>query len=75
MTRLWARSLSGERVVDNVPHGHWMTMTFIAALRVNVLNGREKRGDHVERLTDGYIKQLMSANDLPDGADHLSTLL
>ncbi len=33
MTRLhgWARR--GERLVDKVPHGHWKTATFLAALR------------------------------------------
>ena len=27
----------GERLVASVPHGHWKTLTFIAALRVNGL--------------------------------------
>ena len=33
MARLYGRSLSNERCVDKVPHGHWKTSTFIAALR------------------------------------------
>lgn len=32
MTRLRGRSLRGERLVDKVPHGHWMTTTLIGAL-------------------------------------------
>lgn len=33
MTRPRGRSLSGTRVVERVPHGHWKTTTFLAALR------------------------------------------
>ena len=33
MTRTHGRCARGERLVDRVPHGHWKTMTFLAALR------------------------------------------
>lgn len=33
MTRLHGWAPIGERLNDNVPYGHWNTMTFIAALR------------------------------------------
>ena len=33
MTRLYGRSALGERCMAAVPHGHWQTATFIAALR------------------------------------------
>ena len=33
MTRPRGRSLIGTRVVEKVPHGHWKTTTFLAALR------------------------------------------
>lgn len=33
MARHYGRALRGERLVDRVPHGHWKTLTFIAALR------------------------------------------
>ena len=33
MTRTHGRCARGERLVAKVPHGHWRTMTFIAALR------------------------------------------
>ncbi len=33
MTRMYGRALQGHRLVDAVPHGHWKTTTFIAALR------------------------------------------
>jgi transposase len=37
MTRPRGRSPSGQRLVDAVPHGHWSTSTFIAALRQDAL--------------------------------------
>jgi transposase len=33
MTRTHGRAPRGQRLVAHVPHGHWTTMTFIAALR------------------------------------------
>ena len=33
MTRTHGRSPRGQRLVASVPHGHWRTLTFIAALR------------------------------------------
>jgi transposase len=33
MTRRYGRCPRGERLVDAVPHGHWKTTTFVAALR------------------------------------------
>ena len=35
MTRLYGRAPVGERLVAKVPHGHWKTLTLIAALRVD----------------------------------------
>ena len=35
MTRLFGRAPSGQRVIDKVPHGHWMTTTLIAALGID----------------------------------------
>ena len=33
MTRLRGWAPKGERLIDKVPHGHWKTATFLAALR------------------------------------------
>jgi len=33
MTRLSGWAPRGERLIDKVPHGHWTTATFLAALR------------------------------------------
>ena len=35
MTRLYGRAPLGERLVAKVPHGHWKTLTLVAALRVD----------------------------------------
>jgi transposase len=35
MTRTHGRCARGQRLVAKVPHGHWRTLTFIAALRVD----------------------------------------
>ena len=35
MTRLYGRAPIGDRLVAKVPHGHWKTLTLVAALRVN----------------------------------------
>lgn len=37
MTRRYGRAPRGERLVDAVPHGHWKTTTFVAALRADGL--------------------------------------
>lgn len=33
MTRMYGRSLKGERLISDAPYGHWKTQTFIAGLR------------------------------------------
>lgn len=38
MTRPRGRAPCGERLVAHVPHGHWKTTTFLAALRVSGLS-------------------------------------
>jgi transposase len=38
MTRRYGRALRGERLIASVPHGHWKTTTFLAALRTSGLS-------------------------------------
>jgi transposase len=38
MTRPRGRALRGERLIARVPHGHWKTTTFLAALRTSGLS-------------------------------------
>jgi transposase len=35
MTRRYGRAPKGERCLGAVPHGHWLTSTFLAALRLD----------------------------------------
>ena len=37
MARLRGRAPRGQRLIGKVPHGHWKTTTFVAALRSNAL--------------------------------------
>jgi transposase len=37
MTRRYGRAPRGQRVIKAVPHGHWKTTTFVAALRADGL--------------------------------------
>lgn len=37
MTRTHGRCARGERLLAKVPHGHWKTMTFVAALRCGAI--------------------------------------
>jgi transposase len=38
LVRLFGRAPRGQRLVAPVPHGHWMTTTFVAALRHNEIS-------------------------------------
>ena len=35
MTRLYGRTIGGNRIVDYVPGGHWKTTTIISSIRLN----------------------------------------
>ena len=54
MMRVGGRCLRGERLIGQVPHGHWKTITFVGALRCKgmtapyVIDGDE--GKDVPRL-------------------------
>jgi hypothetical protein len=37
MVRHYGRCLRGKRLVGSVPHGHWKSLTYVAALRVDGL--------------------------------------
>ena len=37
MARRYGRAAKGRRLVSAVPHGHWMTSTFVAALRCDAI--------------------------------------
>lgn len=61
MARHRGRSPRGERLVASVPHGHWKTLTFVAALRINGLTAPyvfDGAMDGLSFLT--YIEQVLA---------------
>jgi transposase len=60
LTRRYGRSPKGQRLVCPVPHGHWKTTTFVAALRSDrltapmVIDGA-MNGD----LFEAYVRQIL----------------
>lgn len=77
MSRLYGRSARGERCRASVPHGHWQSSTFVAALRHDritapmLLDGPMDGNAFVE-----YVKQVLSP-ELKEGdmviCDNLSS--
>jgi transposase len=61
MVRHYGRSPRGERLVSNVPHGHWKTLTLVAALRIDGLTAPTV----IDGAMDGpsflaYIEQVLA---------------
>jgi transposase len=61
MVRHYGRSPRGERLVASVPHGHWKTLTLVAALR----NGGLTAPTVIDGAMDGpsflaYIEQVLA---------------
>ena len=69
MTRPRGRSTAGERLVCQVPHGHWKTTTFLAALRVRgltaplVIDGA-MNGELFRRWVEQHLAPTLRAGDI-----------
>src|SRR5262245_37477408 len=65
MVRHYGRSPCGERLVASVPHGHWKTLTLVAALRINSLTA-----PYVHRRRNGWtvVPRLCRAGPRADTA-------
>ena len=69
MTRLYGRSTCGERLIANVPFGHWKTLTFVAGLRRNgltapfVLEGAMD-GDAFRTYVERCLAPSLKRNDI-----------
>jgi len=60
MTPLYGRAPIGRRVIDFVPHGHWKTTTFLAALRHNGLTAPMVVDGAINgELFLAYVKQIL----------------
>jgi transposase len=61
MTRRYGRRKRGERLVCKVPHGHWKTSTFIAALRHDRVTAPLLLDGPMNGLTfKAYIEQVLA---------------
>lgn len=61
MVRHYGRSPCGERLVGSVPHGHWKTLTLVAALRID----RMTASYAIDGAMDGpsflaYVEQVLA---------------
>ena len=60
MTRWYGRAVRGRRLVDTVPHGHWKTTTFIAALRSTAMTAPMVIDGAINGdLFCAYVKQVL----------------
>ena len=66
MARRYGRALRGQRLVAGVPHGHWKTSTFLAALR----HGKLTAPCIIDGAINGeafraYVEQFLAPTLLP----------
>lgn len=69
MTRTHGRAPRGQRLVASVPHGHWKTSTFVAALRCDgitapcVLDGAIN-GEFFRAYVEQFLAPTLKAGDI-----------
>ena len=69
MTRAYGWGPTDRRLVEHVPHGHWMTTTFVAALRSDgltapmVVDG-PMTGDHFKAYAEQVLLPELRAGDI-----------
>ena len=77
MARRYGRAPRGERVIGSVPHGHWMTSTFIAGLRHDGIVAPCLFNCAIDsELFLSYVEQQLAPSLSPDDiviADNLSS--
>jgi len=60
MARTHARAPRGQRAIGAVPHGHWQTSTFLAALRCDQLTAPCVIDGPINGLTfQAYVEQIL----------------
>jgi transposase len=66
MTRSRGRSPRGQRLVMPVPHGHWKTTTFVAALRIGELTAPTVVDGAINgELFEAYVRQQLVPTLVP----------
>jgi transposase len=77
MARRYGRAPRGERAIGSVPHGHWLTSTFIAGLRHDGIVAPCLFNCAIDgELFLAYVEQQLAPSLLPDDiviADNLSS--
>ena len=80
MARRYGRAPRGQRLVASVPHGHWKTLTFTAALRCDgvrapmVLDGAMD-GDAFRTYVREWLVPILHPGDMARSADCVSVVL
>ena len=69
MVRHYGRSPRGERLVASVPHGHWKTLTFIAALRFDGMTAPMSSmarwmGQHLLHMSSRFLTPTLKKGDI-----------
>jgi transposase len=60
MTRTHGRGPRGERVVCKTPHGHWMTLSTIAAMTIDgMITGLTFEGATNAEMFEGFVEQFL----------------
>lgn len=63
MTRTHGRRRRGKRLVAKVPHGHWRTLTFLAALRSDRIDG-PINGQSFLAYVEQFLRPTLSPGDI-----------
>jgi transposase len=69
MVRLYGRAPRGQRLIGHVPHGHWQTSTFLAALRRDaitapcVIDG-PINGETFQAWVEQFLVPTLAAGDI-----------
>jgi hypothetical protein len=66
MARLYGRSKRGSRCRASIPHGHWLTTTFTAALRRTALTAPMTLDGPMNAVTfRAYVEQFWHRRSIP----------
>ena len=60
MTRLYGRALRSVRLIDRVPHGHWVNTTLVCALRKSGMTAAEVLdGAMNKQRLEAYVRDIL----------------
>ncbi len=60
MTRLYGRTLDGQRLVDATPHGHWSVTSMLSSFRLDGSTAAMSLDGPTDRLAfEAYVEQVL----------------